>query len=60
MKDDRQECNTDEDYHRGLTTAQLQFELEHHTTPYAAKHYSKASLDKRVKLISKILLERIK
>ena len=60
MKYDKQDCNTDEEYHRRLTTAQLQFELEHHTTPYAAKQYSKASLDKRIKLISKILLERAK
>lgn len=57
---DLPDCNTDEVYHRGLTTAQLQYELEHHNGPVTLKFYNKRSVDKRIKLISKILLERAK
>lgn len=60
MMNDKPDCNTDEQYHRSLTDAQLRFELDHHNDPIALKHYSKSSIDKRIKLITKILLELAK
>ena len=53
-----QDTNTDEDYHRSMTTKQLQYELMHHKSPGADRHYTAASIKKRVALIEKILKER--
>jgi hypothetical protein len=55
---DKPDVNTDEEYHRRLTTAQLLYELEQHQLPSHRKMFSAQSLDTRIRLISKILVER--